>query len=85
MQGKCDDAIKCYDEAINLDSNYTKAWSGKGTALAMQGKYDEAIEYLDEAINLDPNSAPVYKFKGTVLLYSGELQKPMMLSPRPRN
>ena len=53
-QGKYDEAIKAYDEAIRLDPNYADAWNNKGIALDDQGKYDEAIKAYDEAIRLDP-------------------------------
>ena len=53
-QGKYDEAIKAYDEAIRLDPKYADAWNNKGTALNNQGKYDEAIKAYDEAIRLDP-------------------------------
>ena len=32
-QGKYDEAIKAYDEAIRLDPNYAMAWNNKGIAL----------------------------------------------------
>ena len=28
-QGKYDEAIKCYDEAININPEYAYAWNGK--------------------------------------------------------
>lgn len=49
-QGKYDEAIKTYDEAIALDSNYVEAWYKKGIAFNASGKYDEAILAYDEAI-----------------------------------
>ena len=45
-QGKNDDAVKAFDEAIKLDPNYAAAWIDKGNALTGQGKYDEAIKAL---------------------------------------
>ena len=56
-QGKYDEAIKAYDEAIRLDPNFAKAWNNKGIALYGQGKYDEAIKAYHEAIRLDPKYA----------------------------
>ena len=59
-QGKYDEAIKAYDEAIRLDPNLAMAWSNKGNALTGQGKYDEAMKAYDEAIRLDPNLASAW-------------------------
>ena len=59
QQGKYDEAIQAYDEAIRLDPNDANAWHNKGFALNNQGKYDEAIKCFDEAIRLNPNLALV--------------------------
>ena len=55
-QGKYNDAINAYDEAIKLNPNNTAAWINKGNALCMQDKYDEAIKCYDEVIGLDPSN-----------------------------
>jgi len=41
-QGKYDEAIKCFDEAIRLDPNRASAWYNKGTALKLLGKTSES-------------------------------------------
>ena len=56
-QGKYNESIEAYDEAIKLDPKYANAWNNKGNALQNQGKYDESIEAYDEAIKLDPKFA----------------------------
>jgi tetratricopeptide (TPR) repeat protein len=66
-QGKLDEAIKAYDEAIRLDPKYVAAWGNKGNALDGQGKYDEAIKAYDEAIRLDPKYAIAWNNKGIAL------------------
>jgi len=71
-QGKYDEAIQAYDEAIRLDPNYAEAWYKKGNALIGQGKYDEAIQAYDEAIRLDPNYAKAWYNKGTALYSQGK-------------
>ena len=55
IQGKYDEAIKAYDEAIRLDPNFAMSWNNKGLALIDQGKLNESVEANDEAIKLDPN------------------------------
>jgi tetratricopeptide (TPR) repeat protein len=63
-QGKYDDAINAFDEAIRLDPNDAKAWYNKGKTLNAQGKYDEAIQACDEAIWLDPKLVWAWYNKG---------------------
>jgi len=50
LNGKYDEAIQAYDEAIEILPNYADAWSGKADVLMHQGKYDEALKAYDEAI-----------------------------------
>ena len=60
-QGKYNEAIKAFDEAIIKldpnDPNLAAVWSNKGTALAILGKYNESIWAYNEAIRLDPKLA----------------------------
>jgi Flp pilus assembly protein TadD len=48
-QGKYDEAIKCYNEAIRLDPNDAAAWYNKGVALDALGKTTEANAAFTEA------------------------------------
>jgi len=41
-QGKYDDAIKAYDEAIRQDSKFASAWNNKGVTLKALGRTTEA-------------------------------------------
>jgi Flp pilus assembly protein TadD len=41
-QGKYDEAIKCFNEAIRLDPKEVDAWNNKGVALKALGRTDEA-------------------------------------------
>jgi Flp pilus assembly protein TadD len=41
-QGKYDEAIKCYDEAIRLDPNNSEFWHHKGIVLKALGRTTEA-------------------------------------------
>lgn len=66
-QGKYDEAIVAYDEAIRLDPGNAFAWNNKGIVLNEQGKYDEAIDAYDEAIKHDATLAEVWYNRGISL------------------
>ena len=70
-QGKYDEAIKAFDEAVRLDPNYADAWYNRGYALYNLGKYDEAIKCYDEVIRLIPNDAGAWYNKGKALYGQG--------------
>ena len=53
-QGKYDEAIKAYDEAIRINPQSSGAWSNRGVALVNQGNYDEATKSFDAALLINP-------------------------------
>ncbi|MCO5611462.1 hypothetical protein L7F22_065715 [Adiantum nelumboides] len=58
--GKFEAAIADSNKAIQLDPNYSKAYSRLGLAYYTQGKYQEAIEKgFQKAHELDPNSKSI--------------------------
>ena len=59
-QGKLDEAIACYRQAIELDPKFAVAHSNLGNALKTQGKLDEAIACYRQAIELDPKLATAH-------------------------
>jgi len=73
-QGKYDEAIHAYGEAIKINPKYTFAWNQKGVALYMQGKYDEAIDAYDEAIELDKEYATAWSNRGAAYAKLGKYQ-----------
>ncbi len=71
-QGKYDEAIQAFDEAIEINPQNADTWNNKGTALANLGKYDEAIQAFNEAIALDPKYAYAWYSKGNALVNLGK-------------
>ena len=65
------EAIKYIDKAIEIASDYARAWHGKGIALDNLGKYNEAIQSYDKAIEIDANNAYALRGKGVALYHSG--------------
>jgi len=70
--GKYEEAIKCYEKAIEIDPNYAKAWLGKAHALGELGKHEESIKCFDKTIEIDPNDADTWSIKGLVLSRLGK-------------
>jgi len=52
--GKYEEAIECYEKALEIDPKFVKAWNNKGLALNGLGKYEEAIECYEKALEIDP-------------------------------
>jgi len=67
VQGKIDlidkkweDALKHFDEVIELDAVFFKAWCYKGVALSSLGRYQEALECYTEALTINLKDADVW-------------------------
>jgi len=66
-QGRHQDAIAQYDEAIRLDQNYAWAYINRGTAYKDIGQCQRSIEDYSTAIHLDPEAdvkATAYNNRG---------------------
>ncbi|MCX6841550.1 MAG: serine/threonine-protein kinase [candidate division WOR-3 bacterium] len=65
--GRCEEAIRCFDKALELDPQEALAWDNKGSSLDSLGRYEEAIRCYDKALELDPRNAAVWYNKGLSL------------------
>ncbi len=66
-KGQWDEAIACYQKAIELDPKHTNTHIFLGNALAATGRVDEAIVCYRQAIELDPKHAKAHGNLGAVL------------------
>jgi Tfp pilus assembly protein PilF len=66
-QGKLDDAINHYQQAIRLKSDHALARVNLGIALSEQGRTDEAISYLQQALQIVPDFAEAHNNLGIAL------------------
>lgn len=62
--GKHNEAIACYDKAIEIDPMYADAWNNKGFSLDELGKYQEAEACYDKALEIDPQDAVAWYNRG---------------------
>ena len=70
--GKYEEAIKCFDKAIEIDPKYVGAWYNKGFFLTRMEKIEEAIKCYDKAIEIDPNFADAKTKKEEILKALGK-------------
>lgn len=66
-QGKDDEAIREYREAIRLSADYADAYVGLGTSLARKGELAPAVEAFRAAARLRPNNSKAYMGLGSAL------------------
>ncbi len=62
-----DEALGCYDRAIELEPNYQWACTFRGNLLNNLKRYDEALESFDRAIELGANYPEIWDVRGNVL------------------
>ena len=60
LLGQYSRAIEDYNEAINIDPEYTSVYKNRGNAFVLLGEYHRAIKDFDETIALDPQHAHGY-------------------------
>jgi serine/threonine protein kinase/predicted TPR repeat methyltransferase len=73
--GRCDEAITCYDSALNIWPRFAACLTNKGMALGALGYLDEAILLFDQAIDIDPNLPQPFHNKGYALYLLGRYEK----------
>ncbi len=74
-QGRLDEAIAHFSEALRIEPDYADAHNNLGVALADEGKLDEAIAHLSEALRIDPNYAEAHYNLGLALVGQGKLDE----------
>jgi Tfp pilus assembly protein PilF len=58
--GKFEDALTCFDEAVEINGNQADVWFNKGYTHSVLGQLDEAVGSFKEAIEIDPNFEAAY-------------------------
>jgi len=75
QQGKLDEAIAHYRQAITFKCNSTDVHLQLGNALLAQHQLDEAIAEYQQVLNLQENSADAYNNMGKALREQGKLSE----------
>ena len=73
-EGKVNEAIYHYNEAIRINPNYTEAYNNRGTLYGKFKQYQLAMEDFNKAIRLYPNYAEAHYNKGLTYFMIGQYQ-----------
>jgi Flp pilus assembly protein TadD len=66
-------ALECFELAVKLNPNHSKAWYNKGMSLVSLGESkDEALHCFQKAIEINPFDAEAWNNKGAVLAMLGK-------------
>src|SRR6516164_8071911 len=74
-QGKFDEAVAAYRQAIGIRPDLAEAYSNLGNALFAQGKLDEAVAAYRRAIGIKPDLAEAHSNLGGGLAAQGKLDE----------
>jgi tetratricopeptide (TPR) repeat protein len=73
--GRTNEAISHYREALKLAPQYAQAYMNLGGALQVQGRFEEAIDLCLEAIRIDPDDPRAFNNLGAALLSRGHVDE----------
>ena len=73
--GKCEEALPQFSEAIKLNSNFAEAYLGEGLCLVSLKKYEEAVPPLRRAERLTPGNPEIHHTLATALQRSGHKEE----------
>ncbi len=73
-----EEAILAYNKAIEINPEYTEAWTDKAFSLYILGRYDEALDCFEIAIEIDPEYAMAWFLKGSLLYELGEYENSLI-------
>ncbi len=73
-EGRYNESLAAYRDALTIDPNDASAWSGTGDSLYALGIYTDAVDAYDHLIRLDPADDAAWYRKGNALLAAGAYQ-----------
>ena len=73
--GMYSEAVRYYEKAIKLESDFLEAFINLGVAYYQLGKYSKAIDAYEKAVYLDPHSSSIYNKLGSAYIIYGRFSK----------
>ncbi|NET41067.1 MAG: tetratricopeptide repeat protein [Okeania sp. SIO2B3] len=75
LAGRNEVAIQLLDRVINLQPNFSQAYSNLAKLMKKEGRLEEAITHYQKAISLKPNDSSNYSNLGNILKNEGRLEE----------
>jgi protein O-mannosyl-transferase len=75
QEGKADEAIPKFEEALRLNPKLVAAHISLGLIMAQKRNLDKAIEYFRKALKIKPDIAEAHNSLGVALTYKGALDE----------
>ena len=72
---RLDEALKCFDNALQINPQNDFAWGDKGLILDKQEKTEEALASFSKAIVINPNNAITWLNKGLTMIRMNRLKE----------
>jgi tetratricopeptide (TPR) repeat protein/tRNA A-37 threonylcarbamoyl transferase component Bud32 len=69
--GRFNEALQCYDKALEIDKTLPVLWNNKGLALNHIGKYQDAIPFFEKALKINSEFGFAWNNKGISLEHLG--------------
>jgi tetratricopeptide (TPR) repeat protein len=77
-QGRLDEAIAQYENALKINPVYEPAHLNLGIALISQGKVDQCIAYYQDVLRHRPDFAEVHHNLGVILFRTGQTEEALI-------
>jgi Flp pilus assembly protein TadD len=74
-EGRPDEALTCFEKAIEIEPQDADILNSLGLALAQTGRLDEAIDRHKEALKIDPHHPWAHFSLGMAYLMKGDTRK----------
>ena len=73
--GRQEEAIRCYDKALEIEPRAPQAWNNKGSALSALDRNEDALRCYDKALAIDPRFSMAVVNKGRSLHILGNREE----------
>ena len=74
-KGNADAAIAHYQQALQINPNYARAYNNLGITLLQKGKVDEAITHYQQALKIEPDYTQAHENLGNALFQKGRVDE----------